>query len=947
MTQLRFLHANVRSWHSNGHELFTLIGETGAAVVSLNETWLKPRDTLDTPGFQCFRFDRPDRIGGGVALLVRDDIPATPLDLGQSQLGNEVVACRLHLGQAVIAAASIYCPPGCPADRGLFSQLAVFDQAIILGDFNAKSPTLGSRGANNSGPILVDIVSDLNLCVLNNGEPTHTATNGMSDQLDLILATPRLAARAGGVTVGPDFGSDHLPVIVDVTCNGHRQLPQLVELRYDFKCADWDGFRESLREQLGDAEDAAIPQSPLDIDRLCERITTAISRAAEHSIPRRPPRLLKTWRMSKELLRLIRARRRVRRLWMETRLPCFKVAYNRLSQRRNALIAQAKSDSWFAFCERLQRLYHVSSHEFWHRFKNLESGSQGQGSKRTPPLLRPDGTLEVDNEAKAALFSQRLASAFKTRSDADMDAGWKKEVEDFVSLHDAAFRPLPNMPAGPTSEFTDVTPEDVQGFAEKLPMKAPGPDGILNPFLRNGGSRLFGWLALLFTASLSLGYYPRVWKLAKIIMIRKPGKNPHIVKDYRPISLLAAIARLLEKLQARRFLRRLERMGLLPLHQSSCRSARQTYDHLFRLTQEVKVGFACNQDTVAGFLDVEGAFDSVWHDGLRYKLAKSGLPACFVRWISDLLRNRRFFVQHGQSTSSIQAAEAGVPQGSPLSPLLYIFYTADMPSDPALRVMVSTFADDIALWARNVRAWLAAARVQMSLDAIVMWCRRWRLKLKPEKCNVVCFSRRRQVPEIRVRLCGQNLSQLNSAKFLGVTFDRKLNFGEHIRGTRDAATKKLNALRALAGRNRGLDPVTLVAVYLAFVRSFIEYGCCAWIGASHAQVDMLQKVQNTALRIALRKPSWTRITDLHDMAGIQPLADVLSDRTADFLNKALAVNPLVGETIGLYRGMSALYPGTPLAFIEERLLPGPWHRIDLVRQRLEPPTNGNDDRAQP
>ncbi len=876
MSQLRFLHANVRSWRANGCELSNLARELDASVVSLNETWLRPGlEVFDTEGFQCFRSDRLTH-GGGVALLVRDDIPVTPVDVGQGHLqsDNEFVACRLHLGAFLsIVVASIYCPPGVLADRTLFSRLANHDNLLLLGDFNAKCPALGSRGVNASGPALVDAITDFGLCLLSKGDPTHTAPSGLSDQLDLVLASAPLAHRVEDVLIGPDFGSDHLPVIVDFAVSRRRVPQDGGQLRFDFRHADWPAYQEGIEDDLGDAGLSAEPlATPLDVDRLYGRIVAAINRASKRSVPQRQPGLIKAWKMSAELLRVIRARRRMRRLWMQTRLSIFKTAYNRLSRRRNVLIAEAKRDSLQAFCDRLQRLHHTSSRDFWRSFKNLESGSQGQKSRRVPPLLRADGSFEVNDDAKAAMFADNLSAAFRTRCDANMDADWKEEVETFVSLHEDSFHPLPAVPAGSADSFTDISPEDVQKFAAKLPMKAPGPDGILNPFLRNGGSCLFGWLALLFTASLRLGYYPKSWKLAKIIMIKKQGKDPHHVSGLRPISLLPGIARFLEKIMAMRFLLWMEQMGILPLHQSSCRSARQTSDHLFRLAHDVMVGFARNQVTVASFLDIEGAFDSVWHDGLRYKLAHSGLPASFVRWMSDLLRNRRFFVQIGQDSSSVRFASAGVPQGSPLSPLCFVFYMADMPFDPDYRVVVSTFADDIALSTRSRQPAIAAARLQGCLDNIASFCRKWRLKLKPEKCTAICFTRRHQIGPFEIYLEGNALQKPETVKFLGVVFDKRLTFAQHIRRVRDAAFQKLNALKVLAGRGKGLNSETLIAVYLVFIRTFMDYGCCAWLAASLAHVALLQRVQNRALRIALRLPLRTRITDLHDMAGIPPIS---------------------------------------------------------------------------
>ncbi|MCP3662594.1 MAG: hypothetical protein GY696_08885 [Gammaproteobacteria bacterium] len=151
---------------------------------------------------------------------------------------------------------------------------------------------------------------------------------------------------------------------------------------------------------------------------------------------------------------------------------------------------------------------------------------------------------------------------------------------------------------------------------------------------------------------------------------------------------------------------------------------------------------------------------------------------------------------------------------------------------------------------------------------------------------------------------------------------------------RDSGMRRLNAIKALGGQNRGLSPAILISVFIAYVRSVLEYGCVAWLRVSRSRLAKLQIIQNNALRIALRRPVMgTRIVDLHEEAGIPTLAQLFLDRSLDFARKSMDFNPLVGELIGTYRGLRELYPSTPLARLEEYLASGPWHRRDLIRQR--------------
>ena len=150
--------------------------------------------------------------------------------------------------------------------------------------------------------------------------------------------------------------------------------------------------------------------------------------------------------------------------------------------------------------------------------------------------------------------------------------------------------------------------------------KAPGPDTIHNEVLRLGTTTsLFHHLARLFTSSIQLGYIPTPWKLATLRMLLKPDKPVNLTTSYRPISLISSIMKLFERVIEQRLRSHFEDIGFINKHQSGFRRAKSTDDHLFRLSQSIMESFNRGEHVVATFLDVEKAFDNVWHNGLRYK----------------------------------------------------------------------------------------------------------------------------------------------------------------------------------------------------------------------------------------------------------------------------------------------------------------------------------------
>ena len=162
--------------------------------------------------------------------------------------------------------------------------------------------------------------------------------------------------------------------------------------------------------------------------------------------------------------------------------------------------------------------------------------------------------------------------------------------------------------------------------------KAPGPDNIHKEVLRLGTTTsLFHHLARLFTSSIQIGYIPTAWKLATLRMLLKPDKLPSLTTSYRPIILMSSIMKLFERVIEQKLRCYLGSIGSINKYQSGFRQAKSTNDHLFRLSQSVMESFNRREHAVAAFLDVEKAFDNVWHNGLRYKIFVLDLPTKMTR----------------------------------------------------------------------------------------------------------------------------------------------------------------------------------------------------------------------------------------------------------------------------------------------------------------------------
>ena len=214
------------------------------------------------------------------------------------------------------------------------------------------------------------------------------------------------------------------------------------------------------------------------------------------------------------------------------------------------------------------------------------------------------------------------------------------------------------------------------------------------------------------------------------------------MSSYRPIARTSNIGKLLERLIVNRLSWWLEAKSLINPWQAGFRKRRCTTDQCLRLSQFVSDGFqSTNKErTVLMLFDYSKACDSVCRTGLFQKMLDIGDPLRFVQWTSAWLSNRIARVQLNRVTGRCRTFKEGLPQGSVLSPLLFVLYICVLLGNFSESIMVSAYADDLALACRGHKKEDVALRMQAEVDMVVSWSQQARLTLNAAKSEVTFFS---------------------------------------------------------------------------------------------------------------------------------------------------------------------------------------------------------------
>ena len=421
-------------------------------------------------------------------------------------------------------------------------------RAIIAGDLNCKHQYFGCRRTNGAGDKLFAMIEHNDLVVMNNpSEATVDVLGARPDIVDYVLATTAASKLAQACYVGEHMGSDHFPVHLHLRVVGGFGRGASVMSRTIDRC-DWPLFKLKLDESF--TADAEL-NCEQDIDNRCAELTQSVTIAIDLACPLKP-RIPGAFRVSNETLKLIKAKRKMRRMAQRCNDPYVKRAYNALNNRVQAAVALERRNAWRTATEDLNSFQGA---KLWRRFNSLTE--TGKSNSRVKAITDSNGSTQTDETVIAEVFAAHLGAVHATHEGPEYCDVTRTQIETEINSSDALFRPCfsdAGVEPGDDHFLAEVIhPDDVHAALKQCKSRsAAGQDGVSYAMLKQSTNLFVAALAHLFTACLLAGYFPRAWKEAVGVMLLKPGKAAKLPSSYRPISLLGCMGKLFERIIATR-----------------------------------------------------------------------------------------------------------------------------------------------------------------------------------------------------------------------------------------------------------------------------------------------------------------------------------------------------------------------------------------------------------
>ena len=849
-------------------------------IITLQETWLDSysENLVKLPGYKSvFKHKLPSKIGGGLAIFVlnnlnykrRDDI-VFPCEK-QHLYDCLFIEIKLQNNHKIILG-TIYRSPGKNSSVALIEDLLK-----LLTKLNKENCSLIITGDININLLNCDkhlpTSTFLDSCISNGLLPhitlptrvTHS-TATLIDNIFIKSSQPNICLSSGVIKT---LISDHYPCFVNIKCC--LKTPQNPKY-YTFRPITNHNLNKFISDLNKENWSNIVNNHDSNTESKLQNFIYVYNKLYEKHFPIKHVRFKKykhknnPW-ITKGILNSIKTKDRIYCKYLKEKdLLKKQIIYDSLVTHKQILtkvLKQAKLNYWKSTFEDSK----LNLKQTWNNINKLIGKGQNKGS------LTKDFRLCSDNPSNKAYLANKFNNHF-------VNAGTKLSQTIPNSCNKSSHylnktqRCLDSIYLNPTNET------EILNIVRCLKNKPNvGCDNISQKLIKTTIWSILEPLTSIMNSSLESGCFPETFKTAKVIPIHKKGEKDKL-DNYRPISILPSLSKILERLISKRLLSFLNKHSFFYNSQYGFRKHMSTELALLELHNILLKNINNNDITCGLFIDLKKAFDTIDHKILLHKLEFNGIRGLALNWFKNYLHNRKQFVQIDSIKSSTETIAYGVPQGSILGPLLFSIYINDLPMTLD-KGRVILFADDTSIIYNDKSINNLHKTVSDQSKILVDWLEANKLSLSTNKTKMMLFHKK-AIPlkdNFKIKIYDIEIDNVSTLNFLGFILDDKLSWKQHAIKISHNILKINYILKTI---KNFVPSITLNTIYHSLIEPHLHYGILSWFNSQNNNVTRLQLLQKRSIRIITRSKYNSHTDPLFKKLHILKINDIYNIKLSVF-----------------------------------------------------------------
>lgn len=844
--KLTFGYVNAQSAKRKACELRNFVLDNNYDIFFISETWFGDIGDevlikrLTPQGYSFLHCPRKGGKGGGVGLLFRSHLKIVNVTKSVEFESFEYIHVRLTLCKNTLALVCIYRPP--PSTKNQLNTSKFYDEFPILLDFFLETEKFLIIGDVNihynkkSDPNTKKVLSLLDNRNLKQwiNAPTHNKGN----ILDWAISHRTGDSFISSVEVQDYLLSDHFVISIDTDFSKPKCVPKKIVCR-NLKGVSVQNFSTDL------SNSELIVDPPNDLNELTELYNSTLSTLLDKHAPLKEKTVIdrNNQGFDEKAQEAKRLKRESERQWRKSGLTVHKQIFRQRKNEYNVIVEQSSA----------KHIQNELKESINNPKRTFDIVNNLLGKDASSPIL-PNLDENLAAETISTYFTEKIVNI---SSDLENAASQLPDTsEDNIDCTGSVL-----------TSFVPVNENTVKKIINKSKKTSclldPAPTKFLLQFL----DILLPVIVLIINKSLQQGCVPDCLKKAIVKpLLKKPTLDPLQCKNYRPVSNLPFISKILERVIAAQLLDHLNENSYLDKFQSAYRPGFSTETALLKVVNDSLISLNSGDLVLIVLLDLSAAFDTINHNLLLEKLkTTSGLNDLALQWFASYLSNRSQSVLVGSSFSRETELVCGVPQGSVLGPILFSIYTSSLGQLIAkCGVGRQFFADDSQLlnsFSPNPNdVSLVIERLETCCKEIKLWMTKNRLKLNEEKTEAILIGSKenRELVDLKTINVGDaTINIVDKVRNLGLILDSNLSMTAHVNHVIKSCyfhLRRLGQIRHL------LTKETANAIAVATITSRLDYCNSTLWGIPSRDLERLQKVQNTAARIVAQTNRRDHIT---------------------------------------------------------------------------------------